>query len=233
MSDSRSRRIFIHELRQEYRSFITAIQGWSTQPSLVELENLLVNQEALAKQISGASSKNDEEALFSKNSKGRLSKNTHRRMRKDDNLDSRHESTQPRGAQNKDNKGDQSQQHRRFDGKCYNYGKKGHMATNCGFKKKTVESNAATPNVRRMSDDKWDVEASFAMEEEELALMTTVPGPIDYNNNWIVDSGCSNHMTGDKEKLQNMIEYKGGRVAVTANNSRLTISYIGKTIITP
>ena len=71
------------------------------------------------------------------------------------------------------------------------------------------------------------------MEEGELALIVTVPGLIDYNNDWIIDSGYSNHMTGDKEKLQSMIEYKGGRVVVTANNSRLPIAHIGKTKIVP
>ena len=33
---------------------------------------------------------------------------------------------------------------------------------------------------------------------------------IDYEKDWIIDSGCSNHMTGDKEKLKNLVEYKGG-----------------------
>ena len=53
--DSRMRRIIIHGLRPEYRSFVTAIQGWPVQPSLVELENLLANQEALAKQMARVS----------------------------------------------------------------------------------------------------------------------------------------------------------------------------------
>ncbi|XP_062080943.1 uncharacterized protein LOC133785746 [Humulus lupulus] len=65
MSDSRIRRIIIHELKAEYRSFIAEIQGWPSQPSPTELENLLADQEALAKQLSGVSIKSDEEALFS------------------------------------------------------------------------------------------------------------------------------------------------------------------------
>lgn len=40
-------------------------------------------------------------------------------------------------------------------------------------------------------------------------------------------------MTGDKQKLQNLSEYKGSRVVVTADNSRLPIAHIGKTIVTP
>ena len=65
ISDSRMRRIIIHGLRPEYRSFVAAIQGRPVQLSLVELENLLADQEALVKKMVGVSLKSDEEALFS------------------------------------------------------------------------------------------------------------------------------------------------------------------------
>ena len=38
---SKIKRIIIYGLRLEYRSFITAIQGWSTQASFINLENWL------------------------------------------------------------------------------------------------------------------------------------------------------------------------------------------------
>nr|CAD1832100.1 unnamed protein product [Ananas comosus var. bracteatus] len=65
------KRIIIHSLKPEYNGFITAIRGWPTQPTLVKLENLLANQEALAKQMVGVSLKTEEEALFSSRRKGR------------------------------------------------------------------------------------------------------------------------------------------------------------------
>jgi hypothetical protein len=46
------KRIIIHGLKLEYQSFVTAIQGWSAQPLLVEFENLSASQENIAKQIS-------------------------------------------------------------------------------------------------------------------------------------------------------------------------------------
>lgn len=49
IDEDRMRRIIIHGLKPEYNRFITAIQGWPTQPSHVDLESLLVNQEALTK----------------------------------------------------------------------------------------------------------------------------------------------------------------------------------------
>lgn len=41
-----------------------------------------------------------------------------------------------------------------------------------------------------------------------LQAATTDPR-INYKNDWIIDSGCSNHMTSDDKKLQDMDEYKG------------------------
>lgn len=49
ISKSKKSRIIIYGLNSGYKGFISAIQGWSTQPSLVILENLLARQEALAK----------------------------------------------------------------------------------------------------------------------------------------------------------------------------------------
>lgn len=50
-------------------SFISSIQGWANQPSIIELENLLLNQEALVKQM-GSSNKQSpsqvEDALYTK-----------------------------------------------------------------------------------------------------------------------------------------------------------------------
>ena len=47
--NNRMRRIIIHGLRPQYHSFMAAVQGWPTQPSIEELKNLLVSQETLAK----------------------------------------------------------------------------------------------------------------------------------------------------------------------------------------
>ncbi|XP_077251124.1 uncharacterized protein LOC143890363 [Tasmannia lanceolata] len=49
ISESRMRRMIIRGLRPEFTGYITAIRGWPTQPSLLELENLLINQEMLAR----------------------------------------------------------------------------------------------------------------------------------------------------------------------------------------
>ena len=68
--------------------------------------------------------------------------------------------------------------------------------------------------------------------DEEMALAVANLEQVNYREDWIVDSGCSNYMTGNNEKLQNMSKYKGKRVVVTDDNTRLPIAHIGETLIT-
>ncbi|KAL5755864.1 hypothetical protein ACOSP7_020302 [Xanthoceras sorbifolium] len=70
IGEARIKRIIVHGLRPEYRGFDAVVQGWPTQPSLVEFENLLVGQEAMAKQIGGVLLKGEEEVLYTNQSKG-------------------------------------------------------------------------------------------------------------------------------------------------------------------
>lgn len=57
--------------------------------------------------------------------------------------------------------------------------------------------------------------------------------PVIYIDNWIIDSSCSNRMTGDKEKLINLTEYKGIQLVVTADNFILPITHIDNMVILP
>lgn len=44
------------------------------------------------------------------------------------------------------------------------------MAKDCWSKKKFEESNATTSNQKKDNDEEWEVEASIAVKERELAL---------------------------------------------------------------
>ena len=66
IGESRMKRIIIHRLWLEYRSFVIVVQGWPAQPPLEELENLLASQEARAKQMEDITSKEEETLYTSK-----------------------------------------------------------------------------------------------------------------------------------------------------------------------
>ena len=53
----------------EYRSFVIAVQRWPAQPSVAEVENLLASQEAMTKQMGGITLKDEEEALYTSESR--------------------------------------------------------------------------------------------------------------------------------------------------------------------
>lgn len=50
---------------------------------------------------------------------------------------------------------------------------------------------------------------------------------------WIVDSGCSNHMTRKKKRLQDPIKYEGSKLVVIDDNSKLPIAHIGNIVFSP
>lgn len=69
------------------------------------------------------------------------------------------------------------------------------------------------------------------LQKKKLTLTATTSNQIDYEKGWIIDLGYSNHMTGNKKKLQNFSEYKGSHAVVTTNNSKLPIAHIGNTVV--
>ena len=50
-------------------------------------------------------------------------------------------------------------------------------------------------------------------EEGKMALISHV----SKNDTWIIDSGCSHHMTGDKTKFDHFEDYDGGSVRFSNN----------------
>ncbi|KAH0739564.1 hypothetical protein KY290_038269 [Solanum tuberosum] len=200
------RRIIVHGLRPEFKGIITVTWGWATEPTLSELENLLANEEDLEKPLSSLTIKDEDKALFSK--------------RQDYQKREVEKSSRPLG--------DQKNQHKK-NGEVLQL-----------WKERTLRQI-----LLKDEEEVWDFETSYAVEEtnqqeepatchfnkeDELALANVSEKLVDYEHDWIIDSGCFNHMTGDEKKLINMSEYKDDRVVVTANNSKMPISHIGKTV---
>ena len=65
--------IITRGLRPKYSGLMTGIRGWSTQPSLVEVESILTNQETLEKELAVVTLKiNDKEGALFSNKKKRV-----------------------------------------------------------------------------------------------------------------------------------------------------------------
>ena len=133
--ESWMKRIILHGLRPENWSFIFAVQGWPTQPSLVEFENLLAGQEVMAKQIGGITWKGEEEALYTSESRSNYRPSTKRGYKNGDKGRSRQGAAQPGRTQKNNN---QSSQGKRFEGISYNCRKNDHMFEDCWSKKKNL-----------------------------------------------------------------------------------------------
>ncbi|KAK3039235.1 hypothetical protein RJ639_027939 [Escallonia herrerae] len=212
ISEARLRRYLIRGLRKEYMPFVTSVQGWVVQPSVEELENLFSNQEALAKQISRKSISEADDVLFSKwklkekeNSKAVVGGDKYSAKSSTSNADS---STTP--------------QQKNSRKKCYRCGKIGHIKKYCRVK--LVKANIACEND---DNDKLKWEQCFSIKTgqkqgKELGASDQIEAfvnYVDYKKEWILDSGCSHHVTGKSELVSNIHKHNGDRLIITADNS--------------
>nr|DAD45049.1 TPA_asm: hypothetical protein HUJ06_003279 [Nelumbo nucifera] len=164
---------------------------------------MLTNQETLNKLMASVSIKETEEALLTRK------KGPSRRPKpqKPTKFYQQKESYQQRGT---------SQQYKsnRRNVICYNCSEKGHYACECWYnKRKPAKGNTTTSTSQqgeKGSGEECEAKASYCIIdpnehgcsiEDYSKVSTPNPGGVDYSQDWIVDSGCSNHMAGDKQKF--------------------------------
>ncbi|KAK2998211.1 hypothetical protein RJ639_023475 [Escallonia herrerae] len=181
VSEARLRRYLIRGLRKEYMLFVTFVQGWASQPSVEELENLFSNQEALAKQMSLQTESND--VLFSK-----------------ENSKSKHFSEAIGGNKN--------------------VGESSHPEKNNQLRwKNLVDENANVVTDEASDQPKWEQCFSSAVAEAHANTSATFSAPVNYENEWIIDSGCSHHVTGNDSLFSELHQHNGDKVIITTDNS--------------
>ncbi|XP_071705149.1 uncharacterized protein [Rutidosis leptorrhynchoides] len=170
---------------------ISRQEGWSTQPSVEELENLLSNQEALAKQM--VKGFENDAVLFSKGKNFKKGSSSKEKEEEQTSYKSNYEKKPPT---------------------CYKCGKVGHI-------KKYCRSKVTKANVACSSNDDDEV------KWEQCFTVDTVVK----KNQWIIDSGCSNHVTGNGTLLHDVRDHNQNRVVITAENSTHPVKKEGNAII--
>ncbi|CAM8920044.1 unnamed protein product [Rhodiola kirilowii] len=212
ISEARVRRHIILGLMKEYTPFVTSIQGWDRQPSLEEFENLLSSQESLARQMVGMSISSD-----SNNVGEALS--THRKK------NFRFE----KKFKKHDDKPSESSSHYKKRFKCHRCRKLGHIKRFC-----TVKLNARNyanknggSHVPSAGEDEENWGKCFMVESTTLDALTS----INFKDDWIVDSGCGHHLTGDESKFAKIQPHVGNETMVTADNTVHKVENEGTVII--
>ncbi|MCH81381.1 F-box protein [Trifolium medium] len=96
--------------------------------------------------------------------------------------------------------------------KCYNCDKLGHFADECWFNKDQQEANVAEEN-----------------DAKAVLVMATIGDETQRNEEWFLDSGCSNHMTPHREWLTSFDASKRTSIKL-ADSSELAAEGTGKIV---
>ncbi|KAJ6832875.1 uncharacterized protein M6B38_342070 [Iris pallida] len=191
ISDARLRCYLIRGLRKEFMPFISSVQGWANQPSIIKLENLLSNQEALVKQMTKMSVSSIDDVLYTKDQGKNKFSSKHGKQSRNEGESRGNPITCYRC-------GKVGHMRRTCHVKvvCNRCGKSGHIKQNCRVKLAEANANVAHES-NELNQTKWEqclsIEAIHQPDDVVSVVHSTnahtdANVSVDYKKEWIIDS---------------------------------------------
>ena len=106
---------------------------------------------------------------------------------------------------------------------CDRCGKSGHIKSNCRVKLEKTKANVVHES-NDVQQPNWENCLSIEVIDQKMNVTSVVHKTdalavannfVDYGKEWIVDSGCSHHATGNDSLLSNVRPHGGKKVIVT------------------
>ena len=110
-------------------------------------------------------------------------------------------------------RGNNENRNKSFQGKCYHCQQKGHFAKNCPKKTKNEFSKTSQTG----SGTARCAEEECSTHDDEEALTSSTVNVIG-KSEWIIDSGATQHMTFERNNLEDYIEFKQPSVVNLGDN---------------
>ena len=107
---------------------------------------------------------------------------------------------------------------------CQICGKKGHLALECYHRNNyAYQESPPPPSLAAMT-------AQTEIDQNEGTLADNGHG-FDSNDQWIIDTGATHHMTANINNLNQAIPYLGDEQITVSNGEKLKVSHIGSSIV--
>ncbi|KAK2365584.1 putative mitochondrial protein [Trifolium repens] len=210
----------LRTLTEKFDHIVVAIEE-SKDLATMKIEELQASLEAHELRVKQRSSnKAVEQALQAKtqNKKGK----DKWKKKKEDSENSTKNSKNQNVDSTKDSSQNKKSSKKKIDKKeiqCYNCQKFGHYARECRSKK-----------VAREDKDEAQYANGGGSDSDDSLLMAITNSEADKSNLWYLDTGCSNHMTGNKKWFLKL-DYSVKRNIKFADNSQVTSAGVGTVLV--
>ncbi|PNX90798.1 F-box protein, partial [Trifolium pratense] len=222
MTDRSKIEKILRTLTEKFDHIVVAIEE-SKDLATMRMEELQASLEAHELRVKQRSSNKAVEQALQAKFQNKSKKGKEKWKKKKEESENASKNSKAQGAEsskgNNQNKKNFKKKIDKKDVQCYNCQKLGHYARECHSKK-----------VDREDKDEAQFANGGGSDSDDSLLMAITNSEVDKSNLWYLDTGCSNHMTGNKKwflKLDNSVK----RSIKFADNSQVTSAGMGTVLV--